>query len=166
MNLGTGMRLSKRSEYGLKAAVRLALASGAGAPSSSGAGSGRARMYLQSREIAAAEKLPPKFLESILLALRSARLLESKVGAGGGYRLARPARDIRVIEVLDAMAADDPEREADTEPGGSVGCAAVDVVHARLQEATARAIGELSLEELVELSQPGGVSGAREACAA
>ena len=80
------MRLSKRTEYGLRAVVQLARLG--------------PRTYVQSKDLAQQEGLPNKFLESILLALRRGDFLESKVGSGGGYRLSRPPRDIRVGDLI------------------------------------------------------------------
>jgi Rrf2 family protein len=126
------MRLSKRSEYGIKAVIRLTVHSGRG--------------YLQSREIASSEGLPAKFLESILLALRSARILESKVGAGGGYRLARDPSQIRVIEVIRALntTAED-DASANPDAPGSVGLRAI---NRRLEEALEGAVGGLTLAQI------------------
>ena len=42
------------------------------------------------RELADAERLPPDYVEQILLRLRRAGLVESVRGARGGYMLARP----------------------------------------------------------------------------
>ena len=130
------MRLSKRSEYGIKAAIRLASHSGRG--------------YLQSREIASSEGLPAKFLESILLALRSARILESKVGAGGGYRLARDASQVSVIEVIRALnSVNDDEPSDNPDSPGSIG---LDVINRRLDEALEGAVGGLTLAMLAAKS--------------
>jgi len=52
------------------------------------------------REIAAAEHIPEKFLELILLELKRARLVESERGARGGYRLRRPPGRIYLGEVI------------------------------------------------------------------
>jgi len=52
------------------------------------------------REIAAAEDLPEKFLELILLELKHARIVESVRGANGGYRLRRPPNKIFLGEVI------------------------------------------------------------------
>src|SRR5205823_10251122 len=80
------MKLSKRTEYGLRATVQLA------------------RLwpthFVQARDLAREEALPNKFLESILLVLRRAGLLESKVGSGGGYRLAKSPREIMVGDLI------------------------------------------------------------------
>lgn len=59
---------------------------------------------VQIREIAEREQIPAKFLEQILLALKNAGLLHSKMGVGGGYHLAKPAAEInlgQIVRVLD-----------------------------------------------------------------
>ena len=50
----------------------------------------------QAIEIAEANNIPKKFLDAILTDLRRAGLVYSKKGKGGGYTLARPAREISV----------------------------------------------------------------------
>ncbi len=127
------MRLSKRCQYGLKAAARLASRHGPG--------------YIQSKEIAEAEALPAKFLESILLALRSAGLLESKVGMGGGYRLARAPEAIGVREIIDAV---NGSHEM-VEPGdpGSVGHRSLVMIQDRIDAAVGMAVDGLSLSDLL-----------------
>jgi Rrf2 family protein len=52
------------------------------------------------KEIALAQEIPKKFLDAILCELRVAGLVESKMGKGGGYTLARPATDISVGDVV------------------------------------------------------------------
>jgi Rrf2 family protein len=87
------MRLSKRGEYGLRAMILLAT------PSLDGH-----TPVVQIREISEREKIPAKFLEQILLALKNSGLLHSKMGVGGGYYLAKPASEItlgHIIRVLD-----------------------------------------------------------------
>jgi Rrf2 family protein len=87
------MRLSKRGEYGLRAMIMLATPGPDGHPST-----------VQIREISQHEQIPAKFLEQILLALKNAGMLHSKMGVGGGYHLARPANEISlgsIIRVLD-----------------------------------------------------------------
>lgn len=54
-------------------------------------------------EIASAEGIPRKFLEQILLSLKLRGILVSRRGAGGGYQLAREARDISFAEILRAV---------------------------------------------------------------
>lgn len=51
-------------------------------------------------EIATSEHIPEKFLELILLDLKTARLVESLRGANGGYRLRRPPATIFLGEII------------------------------------------------------------------
>src|SRR5580700_340714 len=74
------LRLSKQTEYGLRAVVQLARLG--------------PHQFVQSRDLAQKEQLPAKFLEAILNTLRRDGFLESKVGRDGGYRLARPPGNI------------------------------------------------------------------------
>lgn len=80
------MRLSAKADYALRAAAELAAAD-SGTP-------------LKAEQIAAAQAIPPKFLESILLQLRNGGLVRSQRGAEGGYWLARPAAEITLADVI------------------------------------------------------------------
>ena len=51
-------------------------------------------------EIAQKKKIPLKFLENILLEMRKDGILESKKGKGGGYFLAKPAKEIVLADVM------------------------------------------------------------------
>jgi Rrf2 family protein len=62
-------------------------------------------------DLAEREKIPHKFLETILLELKNAGVLKSKKGKGGGYSLARPPEQItmgQVIRVIDGPLAPIP----------------------------------------------------------
>jgi len=92
------MRLSKRGEYGLRAMITLA----------EPAKKGDFPAMLQIREISQREQISPKFLEQILLTLKNAGLLHSKMGVGGGYYLSRPASEItlgQIFRILDGPVA-------------------------------------------------------------
>lgn len=80
------MKLTNRSEYALLALIHL--------------GRCDSEAYVSVEKIAAARDIPPKFLEQILLALKRARYVQSTKGQGGGYRLAKPAAEISVAEIL------------------------------------------------------------------
>ncbi len=85
------MKLSKRGEYGLRAMVDLA-----GQADSGG--------VVPLKDIAQREQMPVKFLEQILLTLKNAGLLQSKMGSGGGYTLAKSADQItlgQIVRILD-----------------------------------------------------------------
>ena len=51
-------------------------------------------------EISRRQKIPQKFLELILSGLKQGGFVESRRGAEGGYRLARPADQITIGQVL------------------------------------------------------------------
>ena len=53
--------------------------------------------------IAKEESIPLKFLEAILLDLKSHGLLESKLGRKGGYRLSRPPSSVTVGSIIRMM---------------------------------------------------------------
>ena len=92
------MRLSKRGEYGLRAMIALA----------EPAEKNDAPQMLQIKEISMREQISVKFLEQILLTLKNAGLLHSKMGVGGGYYLARSASEItlgQIFRVLDGPVA-------------------------------------------------------------
>jgi Rrf2 family protein len=54
-------------------------------------------------DMAATQHIPASYLPSILTDLRRAGLLKSRTGADGGYRLARPARQISAGDVIQAV---------------------------------------------------------------
>ena len=54
-------------------------------------------------EIAGRQNVSLPYLEQLFVKLRRAKLVASVRGPGGGYRLARPASEIRVIEILAAV---------------------------------------------------------------
>jgi len=78
--------LSSKAKYGLKAMIHLARRQDQGA------------VVIQ--DIAAAETIPKKFLDAILLELKNHGFLSSKKGKGGGYILARRAELIRVGDIV------------------------------------------------------------------
>jgi Rrf2 family protein len=55
------------------------------------------------REIAEAAEVPHPSLAKILHSLRGRGLVRSTKGPGGGYQLARPGDQMRVIEVIEAV---------------------------------------------------------------
>jgi Rrf2 family protein len=78
--------LTKKGKYGLKAMAHLASAE-FGQP-------------VPVLEIAEQQRIPKKFLDGILSELRNAGFVHSKMGKGGGYLLARPAREIMVGDIV------------------------------------------------------------------
>ena len=83
------MKLSKKSDYALRAMIYLSMNYQKGA--------------VQVKEISAKERIPQKFLENILLTLRKLGVLNSKMGVKGGYELARSPDLITLGEVIRAL---------------------------------------------------------------
>lgn len=80
------MKISVKSEYALRAVLDLALQ-----PTNE---------PVKIADVARRQKIPQKFLELILASLKPGGFVESRRGAEGGYRLARPASELTVGEVL------------------------------------------------------------------
>ncbi|HEX8465038.1 MAG TPA: Rrf2 family transcriptional regulator [Abditibacterium sp.] len=59
--------------------------------------------WAQIADIAAQSNIPRKYLEQVLLDLKTGGLLESKKGQGGGYRLSRSPDQISIGQVLQAI---------------------------------------------------------------
>jgi len=82
------VRLSARVDYALRAVAELA--SAAGGPD----------RPVTADQLARAQGIPPKFLESILLQLRRGGIVNAQRGPEGGYWLARPAGNITLADVI------------------------------------------------------------------
>jgi Rrf2 family protein len=82
------VRVSARAEYAIRALVELAAAGG---------------QPVRAEAIANAQSIPSKFLENLLVDLRRARLVVSQRGRDGGYRLARPAANVTLADVIRAI---------------------------------------------------------------
>lgn len=122
------------------------------------------------KTVAETERLPLAYLERIVALLRKADLVSSTRGAHGGYRLARPAAEIRMDEVILALEGsvapmscfvDDREGERDPDrvlcshidDSGS-GCA-TKLLWTRVQGGVFRALQQTTLAELVRFQSPG-----------
>jgi Rrf2 family protein len=55
---------------------------------------------LMINEIAESEKIPKRFLESILLELKKSGYLASKLGKNGGYYLIKKPEDVTLLEII------------------------------------------------------------------
>jgi Rrf2 family protein len=82
------MRVSAKADYAVRAALELAAAGGG---------------PVKGEAISEAQGIPLHFLENILGELRHAGIVQSQRGAEGGYRLARPAAEVTVADVIRAV---------------------------------------------------------------
>ena len=93
------VRLSARVDYALRAVVELA--SSAKAPDAKEPEAAKdPERPVTAEQLAQAQGIPPKFLESILLQLRRGGIVNAQRGPDGGYWLARPAEAISLAEVI------------------------------------------------------------------
>jgi Rrf2 family protein len=83
------MRVSTRSDYGLRALIELAGNYGGGP--------------LQSSEIALRRHIPEQYLDQLLTTLRKAGFIRSLRGPSGGHELVRDPATICVREVIEAL---------------------------------------------------------------
>ena len=81
------MHISQRGLYALLALLHLAEAHGRDG-------------LVRKHEIAETEGIPGKFLESIMVTLKNARMVVSHRGREGGYRLRRPPAEIQMGDVI------------------------------------------------------------------
>lgn len=83
------MRISTKGEYGLLAIVDLALQLDGAA--------------VHANRIAERQAIPKQYLDQLMLVLKKAGLVESLRGRQGGYKLARPASAITLLDVVVAL---------------------------------------------------------------
>ena len=83
------MRVTAKVDYAVRAATELAAADGGG--------------LVKAEAIANAQEIPRKFLDNILQGLRQAGIVESRRGPEGGHRLAQPASEITIADVIRAI---------------------------------------------------------------
>ena len=83
------MRISAKVDYAVRAMCEIA--------------AHRADVPLKAEQIASAQEIPLSFLENILVDLRRAGFLRSLRGQVGGYRMAQPASDITIADVIRAV---------------------------------------------------------------
>ncbi len=84
------MMFSSKSEYGVRVMVELARRTGE-------------RSVVSLAEIAERNEMPLAYLEHLVARLRKAGLVDSRRGARGGYLLARPADEITMAEIIEAL---------------------------------------------------------------
>lgn len=129
------MPFSAKTEYGLVALIDLATAYATGD-------------LVQTGEICRRHAIPERYLEQMLTALRKGGFLKSVRGPRGGFLLARPPEQVRIIDVEACLEGEvsparkgerqDPEFQALSELGN------------RLEQARAAILSETTLAQLVQ----------------
>ena len=83
-----GVRISAKADYAVRAALELALAGDE---------------PLSAETVGGLQDIPVQFLQKIFHEMRRARLVTTSRGRDGGHRLARPAAEITVADILRAV---------------------------------------------------------------
>ncbi|PRQ03982.1 RrF2 family transcriptional regulator [Enhygromyxa salina] len=120
------MRLSTKVRYGLRALTHVAY-----------------RGYASAHVIAEQQAIPSRYLEEIIGELRKAGLVVGKRGPRGGYRLAKPAAEIAVAEVISVLST------ASTNDTGHPQDEITRLVEDSVDQRFESAVGELNLEQLI-----------------
>ncbi|RWC23500.1 MAG: Rrf2 family transcriptional regulator [Mesorhizobium sp.] len=135
--------LTKKGKYGLKALVHLA------------------RLPVGQlafvNDVATGNNIPKKFLDAILGELRNAGFVQSRKGKDGGYRLARPADEIKVghvVRVLDGPLAPIPCASTQYQRCEDCNEATCQVRHLMLEvrQAIAEVLDQRSLAEMRDIA--------------
>ena len=131
------MRISSKSEYGVRALFELAQHYG--------------RPPIQSSEIAERQNIPEAYLNQLLITLRRAGLVRSLRGPQGGHQLARPPAQITLAEIVQAL--EGPTAVVDPVRGRSAHAAPDPIVGSiwdAVQEAVDGVLRATTLETLLD----------------
>ncbi len=101
------MRLSTKGRYAVMAMADLAQHEAANKP-------------VSLADIAQRQEISLSYLEQLFAKLRRSGLVKSVRGPGGGYRLSRPAAELRISDVI--VAVDEPIAATRCKPGSAKGC--------------------------------------------
>lgn len=138
------MKITTKGRYGLRAMVDLAVF-GENGP-------------VSTHSIAERQGISDGYLEQLIGKLKRARLVESVRGAAGGYRLARPASEISVGDVLRALEGnlcpvECPGLGEPVPPCGKEASCVAKGVWKKIGESIEAAVDGISLEELKQQSR-------------
>lgn len=143
------MLFSTKSEYGIRLMVEL--------------GRSRGTDPIALSAVAEAEMLPLSYLEHLVAKLREAGLVSSTRGAHGGYRLARPAEEIDMLEVVQSLEGPIAPMECfHVEREGRVLCSheaddgracATKLLWTRVQGGVTKALNGTTLADLIEFAE-------------
>ena len=132
------MKFSAKTRYGLLALMDMAVHQEAGAMT-----------RLTTREIAAHQGIPERFLEQQITALKNAGIVVSQRGASGGCYLARRAEEITVLQVIEALEGPPLAMEPPEEGGGEEAGASIRELLGQAQESLFKVFSAVTVASLV-----------------
>jgi len=83
------MKLSVKTEYGLRAMLELGKRYGQG--------------LVQSRDVAQTRGIPESFVDRIMLTFRNRGLVQSVRGVNGGHALTREPKDVALLDIVEIL---------------------------------------------------------------
>ncbi len=150
------MIFTTKAEYGVRLLIQLGVQGG--------------DQPVSLKAVAEGESLPLAYLEHLVAKLRKAGLVTSQRGAHGGYRLGRPAEEIDMLEVVQALEGPIAPMECfHVEPEGRVLCShegdegrhcATKLLWTRVQGGVTKALTGTTLADLVEFTDQTELKGA------
>jgi len=150
------MMFSTKAEYGVRVMVELARRAGESADG--------AEPVVPLAEIAEHDGMPLAYLEHLVARLRKAGLIDSRRGSRGGYLLARPAREITMAEVVEALEGSIAPIECISQsPDGSIVCSResdpdhtcpTKLLWTRVRGSIVRTLNDTTLADLIEQPAP------------
>ncbi len=132
------MKLSTRGRYGVRAMLELAMSAGKGP--------------VPLRDLASRQEISAKYLEQLLIPLKSAGLVKSVRGARGGYLLAREPELISLYDVVRSLEGPLAPVECVEDPNycDRVGGCTVHLVWGEMGKMLVDFLAGMSLADLVE----------------
>lgn len=142
------MKLSTKGRYGLRAMIDIAVFAG--------------EDPISIRDISAREGISERYLEQLMVLLKKSKLIVSQRGAKGGYRLARPASEISIGDILRALEGN--LNPVDCKLFMDEGCevendCVMRFVWNRISEGINQAVDNLYLQDLAERCDSGMIEG-------
>lgn len=132
-----GPKLSRTVSYAIAATLQLAKSSG--------------ESPIPCNQIAAEGKMPERFLLQILRSLVNAGILKSTRGVVGGYALNKPAEEISLLEIMEAVEGPYESQMSDQEEGILSGNSSL---RGALQELASTSKKQLAAIRLSQLTPP------------
>ena len=130
------MKLSKRSDYALRALIRLASCWPSG--------------YMRMDELTTIDRMPSYFISNIVTQLRRHKFLQSTAGARGGFRLARAPRRILISDLISCLESDLLLENGRRDGRGSPGKAMVQRLDRLLTERINTTLRGLTLADIIQ----------------
>ncbi len=127
------VKLSREEQYGIMALVDLAYNLNGGPA--------------QVRQIAKRQNIPQRFLEQIFAKLRQAEIVSGKRGPRGGYSLSKPASEIKLEAVMQALR---PRLQENTREHTPALVNLIDSVWTEIDDSFQTKLRQISLESLCE----------------